>query len=401
MKCDAREFTQAAGKIKQFAGRGKDTVVAIEATGTEVRLSVVLDKGSRVGLRAAVPSAGKDRWKHYLPADTFARCASSTGAKGYGEVTLTNGKDGLSWEGIGEGLKFNVGPLASVGGGAIGDDEATPAFEFDGPPYADAARFCILDCAPLCAALREAVAFATRDDSRPILTAVYVVAQNVGKGKKQRTVMDVVTNDTYRLYQRRIALPPGLVLPDGLKAMLPGAFCGQLTKETSNISLWLGGEESAVLAACANVGEASWYGRALEGRYVNYQKVVPVKFAWEMQLDIGEVQGVLRAAMPIAAEDNNRVVLTPKGGQLLVRAEAVDRGEFSGAIAMGEAVGEPVEIALNVKYALDFLKLLDSKQPVTFKGNGPVGAMVWTGTGRDPEHDEEPPLYCQMPMQIM
>jgi DNA polymerase-3 subunit beta len=87
-----------------------------------------------------------------------------------------------------------------------------------------------------------------------------------------------------------------------------------------------------------------------------------------------------------------KISTEPAAGQVQIRADAQDVGSGSETLA-ARLSGEPIEIAFNVRYVLDGLKVINSER-VTLQCNGPTTPAVLTPL------EEGNFTYLVMPVQI-
>lgn len=134
--------------------------------------------------------------------------------------------------------------------------------------------------------------------------------------------------------------------------------------------------------------------RSLDGTYPNYRQLIPEGFTRTIELDRrGFIQSLERVAV-LADQHNNVVKLSsdPGNGQLHISADAQDVG--SGSEDLPAVIsGEPIEIAFNVRYMLDGLKVMTPDR-VELRCNAPTTPAVLTSP-QDPTF-----TYLVMPVQI-
>ncbi len=134
--------------------------------------------------------------------------------------------------------------------------------------------------------------------------------------------------------------------------------------------------------------------RSLDGTYPNYGQLIPDSFNRSISLDRRALVSALERVAVLADQHNNVVKLTTEAGsgQLQVQADAQDVGRGSEALA-AEVQGEPIQIAFNVRYLLDGLKVMASDQ-VVLHCNAPTTPAVLRPL------DEADFTYLVMPVQI-
>ncbi|MDJ0705213.1 MAG: DNA polymerase III subunit beta [Leptolyngbyaceae cyanobacterium MO_188.B28] len=99
--------------------------------------------------------------------------------------------------------------------------------------------------------------------------------------------------------------------------------------------------------------------RLLEGQYPNYRQLIPKQFERQMTLDRKQLIAALERIAVLADQKNNIVKLTLDNDQqtlaLSVEAQEVGSGR---EIIPAQISGDNLEIAFNVKYLLDGLKVI-------------------------------------------
>ena len=134
--------------------------------------------------------------------------------------------------------------------------------------------------------------------------------------------------------------------------------------------------------------------RSLDGTYPNYRQLIPERFSRRIELDRRALMAALERVAVLADQHNNVVKLRadPGSGQLLIQADAQDVGSGSEAIA-AEASGDPIDIAFNVRYLVDGLKVMAAER-VLLQCNAPTTPAVLSPI------DDEQFTYLVMPVQI-
>ena len=134
--------------------------------------------------------------------------------------------------------------------------------------------------------------------------------------------------------------------------------------------------------------------RSLDGTYPNYGQLIPESFNRGISLDRRALVAALERVAVLADQHNNVVKLSTEAGsgQLQVQADAQDVGRGSEALA-ADVQGDPIQIAFNVRYLLDGLKVMSSEQ-VVLHCNAPTTPAVLRPL------DETGFTYLVMPVQI-
>ncbi|MEM9568230.1 MAG: DNA polymerase III subunit beta [Cyanobacteria bacterium P01_E01_bin.34] len=134
--------------------------------------------------------------------------------------------------------------------------------------------------------------------------------------------------------------------------------------------------------------------RLLDGQYPNYGQLMPTQFERHMTVERRELISALER-MAVFAEQKNNILkfkLSADEQTLEIEAEAPDVGGGQESIAI-QFSGDNLEIAFNVKYLLDALKVFDTPE-VKLKMNGQTQPAVMEPLG------SEQLKYLVMPVQI-
>lgn len=193
---------------------------------------------------------------------------------------------------------------------------------------------------------------ASRDETRPHLTGVLVTA----KGSELR----MVATDSYRLSVKETALERALT--GELEANVPA----RTLQELSRIASSTGAKEIQITAlenqAIFTTGGVVLSSRLVEGRFPNYQQLLPESYEHELRVDRGELLEVVRR-IGLLAQKNAPLRLAFSEGQLEVSAQTPDVGEAREALPVPFG-GEPFEIGFNPEFFRDGLESAETDELV-------------------------------------
>ncbi|KGG25466.1 MULTISPECIES: DNA polymerase III subunit beta [unclassified Prochlorococcus] len=135
--------------------------------------------------------------------------------------------------------------------------------------------------------------------------------------------------------------------------------------------------------------------RTLDGTYPNYRQLIPDGFARSFDVDRRAFISALERIAVLADQHNNVVKVSGDSTSelLQISADAQDVGSGSESLS-AEFTGEAVQIAFNVRYVLDGLKVMDSDR-IVLRCNAPTTPAIIS-----PKDDDIGFTYLVMPVQI-
>jgi DNA polymerase-3 subunit beta len=193
---------------------------------------------------------------------------------------------------------------------------------------------------------------ASRDETRPHLTGVLVTAT----GNSLR----MVATDSYRLSVRETTLEQQL--GGELEVNVPARTLQELSRIASAIEA-----ETIAVSALENqvvftAGDIVLSSRLVEGRFPNYQQLLPEAYEHELRVDRGELLEVVRR-VSLLAQKNAPLRLSFGDGQLEVSAQTPDIGEASESLPV-PFNGEPLAIGFNPEFFRDGLDSAETDEIV-------------------------------------
>lgn len=213
------------------------------------------------------------------------------------------------------------------------------------------------------AGLQQVLMAASSDESRPVLTGVYV---HTHEGN-----LYLVATDSYRLAEKVLMktaqdinlLIPATALQDLLRI---------LTDSDDEVSVTH--DEQQVLF---RVGDVELVARLIEGNYPDYRKLIPGSFAQSATLKKQEFVNITKVSSLFARESAGSVTihLDEVNKKVSIRSVASQLGENT-ASADAVITGEGV-ITLNSRYILDALHVINGDE-VKIAFNGKLEACVLT-----------------------
>jgi DNA polymerase-3 subunit beta len=211
--------------------------------------------------------------------------------------------------------------------------------------------------------LKEAigqVAFATAtDDSRPILTGVFIKV--VGKE------MTLVATDSYRLAERKME-----VTNDNgkdISVIVPARTLHEVSRlidaSIKEVSITVAQNQISF-----DFNSSQIVSRVLEGTFPDYEQIIPKEVKTKVTLGTDELQNALKLGISFAREVANNIKIEILGSQnIQVIATSPQVGETTAKID-SKNEGDDLEIAFNAKFLSDVLSnCLTKEVRIDFSGN--------------------------------
>ncbi len=135
--------------------------------------------------------------------------------------------------------------------------------------------------------------------------------------------------------------------------------------------------------------------RTLEGLYPNYSQLIPQNFSHTLEFDKKSLVSSLERIAVVADQHNNVIKICCNESDKLAKitADAQDVGSGSESIPF-KSDGQSLQIAFNVRYVLDGLKVIQSDR-VYLRCNAPTTPAIFSPVG-----DENDFIYLVMPVQV-
>lgn len=224
-------------------------------------------------------------------------------------------------------------------------------------------------------ALHQVVFAASNDETRPVLTGV-LLQTNSGK-------LTMAATDSYRLAEKNLGANT-----HEIKLLVPASAMSDLLRVLGDDDndVEVSHDEQQVLF---NTGEIELVARLVEGKYPDYQKLIPGKFASQATLKKADFVNVTKVSSLFARESAGSVTIELSNNLLSIRSVASQLGENT-ATADAKTKGEG-SITLNSRYLLDALSVLSGEE-VTFGFNGKLEPILL--------HDPANPDYRHIIMPL-
>ena len=257
-----------------------------------------------------------------------------------------------------------------------------------------------MDAAALAEALRQVIPAASRDDARPILTGVLLVAEGSG--------LRLVATDSYRLGVRD--LPGESVLAahlsgaaaEGRHVLVPAKALGELQRLLGSGaapgSAAPGTENQVELSfsdrdACFDTGRARVSTRLIEGQFPNYQQLIPSGYPNRLVVPREAfMEAVKRVRLIGRDRDNAPIRLMMSAAGLELQTIVHDVGQATETLD-AKYEGTETTIAFNPEFLLDGLGAISAEEVSVETLDTSKPAIVRSAEGGDF-------LYLLMPVRV-
>ncbi len=219
----------------------------------------------------------------------------------------------------------------------------------DFPPFPEAEEGARVQvpAAAFVATIAKVQRSASRDETRPVLTGIYVSAE----GDELR----MVATDSYRLAVKETKLETPL--QGSVEANVPARALAELTRIVGSLEVEAMAVSVRTNQVVFEVGGTVLSSRLIDGQFPNYRQLLPDAYEHELRLAAGEVGDVVRR-ISLLAQKNAPLRLAFSEGELTVSARTPDIGEASETVPVPFA-GEAMEIGFNPDFLRDGLESLD------------------------------------------
>ncbi len=253
-----------------------------------------------------------------------------------------------------------------------------------------------MDAAALADALRQVIPAASRDDARPILTGVLLVAEGSG--------LRLVATDSYRLAVRdlpgetTLAAALSGAAAEGRHVLVPAKALGELQRLLAGSAAAEGGASQVEFSfsdreASFDTARARVSTRLIEGQFPNYQQLIPSGYPNRLTVNReGFIEAVKRVRLIGRDRDNAPIRLAMATSGLKLTAVVHDVGEASEDLD-AKYEGTETTVAFNPEFLLDGLSAITSDEVLVETLDTSKPAIVRSAEDADF-------LYLLMPVRV-
>lgn len=226
--------------------------------------------------------------------------------------------------------------------------------------------------------LQQVIFAAAADDTRPILTGVYLHTYN--------DYLYAVATDSYRLAEKK------LVKIDGdVSLLVPSSSLNDLLRiindKDSDVVICSDGQQALFI-----VDDIELVTRLVDGNYPDYRKLIPNDFQTTSDIDRSEFINATKVAGLFARESAGSIILkfSEDNKELDIQSVASQIGENSSKISA--KISGSGDVSLNSRYLLEALSAFHG-QAISFSCNGKIDPCVLTSA------DDADYVHVVMPLK--
>lgn len=242
-----------------------------------------------------------------------------------------------------------------------------------------------IETKPFTKAIRQVVSAAAGYETNNLLSGVVC--------EVNKNILEMAATDGNRLARVREVVKNNSVDGEKVFEML---ISSKVLAELSKISLLA---EADVIKICKEVkkivitiDKTKIITRLMQGQFPKYNQLIPQSFPKEAKIDKTTLISALERVAVMVNEKNSIVKFEFADNALKLSGDSPEAGNSQDVIDI-KYTGEPLAIAFNYKFVLEFLKIAESEE-ISVQLNTPLSATVLAPCS------EEDYIYLVMPVQL-
>jgi len=222
------------------------------------------------------------------------------------------------------------------------------ASEFPTLPKMTNVKSIKFDAQELKSNIEKVLASVSADESRPVLAGIFFSMED----KK----ITLAGTDSYRLSE----VKSNTTNTDSINCIIPARTATEMLRlisfeDVADIELKIGESEISFI-----IGESQIISQLTEGKYPDYQKIIPSSSATTIQCDKDKLVEAVKVSSVFARESSHGISLKVVKDNLTIEAQTSDVGENTINIAVTKS-GKDTTININAKYITDILSVIPGK----------------------------------------
>ena len=224
----------------------------------------------------------------------------------------------------------------------------------------------------------------SRDELRPQLTGIYF--------KATADDLRAVTTDGHRLV--KMIQKHGGFKGEGYDCVIPSKAMNtvaRMCERDGDVQVFYTENQIGF-----RIGNTMLITKLIEGRYPNYEAVIPSENKNTLTMDLDQFHAAVRRASIVSNEISRQIRLKLRSDHVQIMVEDIEQGNEGQETVSCTYVGEPMDIGYNAGYVLDILKQVDTPE-VLFELGTPTSAGIVKPTEQEKDEDL---LMLIMPVRL-
>ena len=220
------------------------------------------------------------------------------------------------------------------------------------PSLGDAASTIVISNQLLAENINRSIFATAQDELRPVMNGIFF--------DLTADCLAVVASDGHKLVRNKIFsiksdVPASFILPKKPAALLKNI----LGKDGGDIIIRFDDRNAEI-----NYGDGTLQCRLIEGRYPNYNSVIPQNNPNELRVDRGSLLAALRRVQPFANDSSNLIRFHVEGATLQLDAEDYDFSKTATERMTCEYNGKPMSIGFKGSSFIEVLSNFDTPEVI-------------------------------------
>ena len=230
--------------------------------------------------------------------------------------------------------------------------------------------------------IKKTIFSCSSDDARPLFTGILVEAKD--------DKLTFVGTNTHRLAVKSLPQPT----EEPLSMIIPSKVLNEISRNLvsdvpQEVKISLLNNQIMVV-----IDDVIIVSRLIEGKFPDYNKVIPAKFAVKCSVKAKELaSAVERIALFSTEGDYSTVKMSIAQGQMLLTSSSADVGTGKEVLDCATE-GDALNVAFNAKYLLDILKNVESEEVLLSMNTSLSPVCITT-----PEEDNY--IYIVTPVRVV
>lgn len=251
-------------------------------------------------------------------------------------------------------------------------------------PVSDGATVINIEAVVLLNNITRSLFATAQDELRPVMNGIYFDLTN--------DALAIVASDGHKLVRNKnftikSDAPAAFILPKKPATLLKNV----LGKDGGDITIKFD-ERSAEI----DYAEGKLSCRLIEGRYPNYNSVIPQNNPNQITIDRKSLIGALRRVLPFASDSSQLIRFNIDGGTLALNAEDIDFATSARESIACSYAGQPMSIGFKGSSLVEILNNLDSDDVIIELADPSRAGVIVPST--QPENEDV--LMLIMPMLL-